>query len=182
MSVDDNDDHPVYNGSGSTAVNATPSGDDIIDGLLGPRKWAGSFITYSDPDSGFDYQSGYFYDDDGDGISAQFDGFSQFTAAQMEVVHAALNSVIYTQPVGGGRPFGRGLHQPHHRLRGLRLGGRHHPGRQHARCVGRGQGLRLLPELVGDRGRRLLRDPDVAGRRAAATIAPSCTSSATRSG
>ena len=100
MSVDDNDDHPVYNGSGSTAVNATPSGDDIIDGLLGPRKWAGSFITYSDPDSGFDYQSGYFYDDDGDGISAQFDGFSQFTAAQMEVVHAALNSVIYTQPVG----------------------------------------------------------------------------------
>ena len=43
----------------------------------GAGKWAGSFITYSDPDSGFDYQSGCFYDDDGDGVSVQFDGFSQ---------------------------------------------------------------------------------------------------------
>jgi serralysin len=66
----------------------------------GRGKWAGSFITYSDPDSGLDYQAGYFYDDDGDGVSVQFDGFSQFTAAQMVAVHAALNSVVYTQPIG----------------------------------------------------------------------------------
>lgn len=86
------------------------TGDARIDGILSGVKWAGSFISYADTDSPADYQAGYSSDGDGDGISAQNEGFSQFTAAQMIAMHSALNQAVYT-PVGGGcRSFRGRLH------------------------------------------------------------------------
>lgn len=90
---------PQENGSASTTAAQGATGDARIDGILSGVKWAGS-ITYSDTDSAADYQSGYNSDGDGDGISAQNEGFSQFTAAQMIAFHAALNSSTYTQLAG----------------------------------------------------------------------------------
>lgn len=87
---------PQENGSGSTSTAQGSTGDQKIDGILSGVKWSGS-ITYSDTDSAADYQSGYFSDGDGDGISAQNEGFSQFTLEQMVAFHTALNSTAYTQ-------------------------------------------------------------------------------------
>lgn len=87
---------PQENGSGSTTAAQGATGDAKIDGILSGVKWAGS-ITYADTDSAADYQSGYFSDADGDGTSAQNEGFSQFTAQQTLALHTALNSSTYTQ-------------------------------------------------------------------------------------
>ena len=88
------------NGSASTTTSQAGTGDARIDGILSGVKWSGSFITYADTDSPADYQAGYFSDGDGDGISAQNEGFSQFTAAQMIAMHSALNQAVYTQLAG----------------------------------------------------------------------------------
>jgi serralysin len=72
--------------------SVSPSGDAKIDGLLTEYRWDGSELSYSDPDSERDYGSRYFSDFDGDGVSAQFEGFSSLSRAQLETVHAALNA------------------------------------------------------------------------------------------
>ncbi|WP_311268944.1 M10 family metallopeptidase [Sphingobium sp. WCS2017Hpa-17] len=87
------------NGSASTTATVGASGDAKIDGILRGVKWSGS-ITYSDTDAASDYQSGYFSDSDGDGTSAQNEGFSQFTPQQLLAMHSALNAATYTQLAG----------------------------------------------------------------------------------
>ncbi|WP_210270767.1 M10 family metallopeptidase [Mycoplana rhizolycopersici] len=88
---------PNENGSLSTAVAVAATGNAIIDGVLIGTRWSQSLITYSDTDSSADYQTGYNSDQNGNGISAQLEGFSQFTAAQRLALHAALNQAVYTQ-------------------------------------------------------------------------------------
>jgi serralysin len=90
---------PEENGSASTTLAVAASGNALIDGLLSGVRWNGA-ITYSDTNSAADYQAGYFSDQDGDGVSAQNEGYSQFTAAQMIAFHAALNQSQYTQLAG----------------------------------------------------------------------------------
>ncbi|WP_225767190.1 M10 family metallopeptidase C-terminal domain-containing protein [Inquilinus sp. Marseille-Q2685] len=82
---------PEENGSGDTTAAVVASGNQQIDGLLSGVRWSDGFITYSDPDAVSDYQAGH---------PEAFSGFAQMTAQQMIAVHFALNSVIYTQPVG----------------------------------------------------------------------------------
>lgn len=94
-------DVPQENGTASVAVAVAASGNALIDGVLSGSKWNGS-ITYSDPDSAADYQAGYNSDGNSDGISAQNQGFSQFTAMQMKAFHSALNQALYTQDAGAG--------------------------------------------------------------------------------
>ena len=67
------------------------SGNQNIDGILAGVRWADGFITYSDPNAVSDYQAGH---------PEAFSGFAQMTAQQMIAVHFALNSAIFTQPVG----------------------------------------------------------------------------------
>lgn len=91
-------DDPQFNGNGNTTLAQAATGNQLIDGILSGIKWDPSqTVYYSDTDSPADYQSGYVSDSDGDGISAQNEGFSQFTAMQMVAFHTALNSVAYTQ-------------------------------------------------------------------------------------
>lgn len=90
-------DAPQENGSGATTAAQGATGDARIDGILSGVKWANTIITYSDVDSSADYQAGYSSDGDGDGISAQNEGFSQFTAQQTLALHSALNDFTYTQ-------------------------------------------------------------------------------------
>lgn len=92
-------DQPQSNGSLATTLSVPASGDQRIDGILAGVRWSGS-ITYSDPDSAADYQAGYYTDGNGNGISAQNEGFSQLSAQQMVAFHSALNEAIYTQPAG----------------------------------------------------------------------------------
>lgn len=94
-------DQPQFNGNGNTTLAQGATGDQRIDGILSGIKWdPAQTVYYSDTDSASDYQSGYFSDGDGDGVSAQNEGFSQFTAAQMIAFHAALNTSVYTQLSG----------------------------------------------------------------------------------
>ena len=78
----------------------SPSGNSLVDGSLSGVESADGAITYSDPDAPADYQPGYLVDQNGDGLSAQNQGFSQLTAQQMLAVHFALNDSIHTQPIG----------------------------------------------------------------------------------
>ncbi|WP_088182258.1 M10 family metallopeptidase [Sphingobium sp. Z007] len=87
------------NGSASTIFAVAATGDARIDGILRGNGWSGS-ITYADVDSTADYQAGYFSDSDGDGTSAQNEGFSQFTPQQLLAMHSALNAATYTQLAG----------------------------------------------------------------------------------
>ncbi|MGO1078432.1 M10 family metallopeptidase C-terminal domain-containing protein [Inquilinus sp. CA228] len=82
---------PEENGSGDTTAAVAASGNQNIDGLLSGVRWADGFITYSDPNAVSDYQAGH---------PEAFSGFAQMTAQQMIAVHFALNSAIFTQPVG----------------------------------------------------------------------------------
>lgn len=97
-------DEPQHNGSGATTVAVANSGNQSINGLLSGVRWSGA-ISYSDPDNPNDYQAGYNSDGDGDGISAQNEGFSQFSAQQMFALHTALNA----DGGWGELPGGRGL-------------------------------------------------------------------------
>lgn len=89
----------LYNGSGATTATTVSSGDAALDGLLSWSRWNGP-ISYSDTDSAGDYQPGYTADSNGNGISAQNEGFSQFSAQQMQALHFALSDTIHTQPAG----------------------------------------------------------------------------------
>ncbi|ETI59380.1 protease [Sphingobium sp. C100] len=91
-------DEPQFNGNGNTTLAQAATGSQIIDGILSGIKWdPGQTVYYSDTDSAADYQAGYNSDSNGNGISAQNEGFSQFTAMQMVTFHTALNSTAYTQ-------------------------------------------------------------------------------------
>ncbi|MBP7000590.1 M10 family metallopeptidase [Amaricoccus sp.] len=83
---------PVENGSGTGTFSVGATGNQAIDGILAGVGWSGGYITYSDPDSRFDYQSNH---------PEAFSNFGQVSAQQMLAVHAALNSVSYGQPIGG---------------------------------------------------------------------------------
>jgi serralysin len=82
---------PEENGSGDVTATVLASGNQNIDGLLSGVRWSDGFITYSDPDAVGDYQAGH---------PEAFNGFHQMTAQQMIAVHFALNSAIFTQPLG----------------------------------------------------------------------------------
>ncbi|WP_179221873.1 M10 family metallopeptidase [Inquilinus limosus] len=82
---------PEEQGSGDPTVAVAASGNQLIDGILAGIRWSDGFITYSDPDSVSDYQAGH---------PEAFTGFHQMTAQQMIAVHFALNSAIFTQPIG----------------------------------------------------------------------------------
>lgn len=91
-------DAPQENGNGNTTLAQAATGNQIIDGLFSGIKWdPAQTIYYSDTDSAADYQAGYNSDADGDSISAQNEGFSQFTAQQTLAFHTALNSTAITQ-------------------------------------------------------------------------------------
>ena len=92
---------PQYNGNSRTTVSVARSGNQLIDGQLSGVRWNGA-ITYSDPDSASDYQSGYNSDSNNNGISAQNEGFSQLSAQQLRAMHFALNQATYNQPAGAG--------------------------------------------------------------------------------
>ncbi len=94
-------DVPHENGNVSVAVSVAATGNALIDGVLAGTEWNGS-INYADTDSASDYQAGYNSDGNGNGISAQNEGFSQLTAMQMKAFHSALNQFTYTQDAGAG--------------------------------------------------------------------------------
>ena len=91
---------PAFNGNGSTTAAVAATGNPIIDGVLIGTRWAGGSITYADTNAAGDYQAGYNSDQNGNGISAQNEAFSQFTDAQRLALHFALNVAQYTQPAG----------------------------------------------------------------------------------
>jgi serralysin len=94
------DDPTGAGGNGGTSTPVTASGDQRIDGLLTGVKWATGSISYTDPDSASDYQSGYFVDVNNNSTSAQNEGFSHISAGQLLAVHYALNDTAYTQSSG----------------------------------------------------------------------------------
>ncbi len=94
---------PEYNGSGDPVVLMARTNDQRIDALIGGNRWSDGTISYSTPDSAADYP-GWNYDGDGDGISAQNEGFSQFSVQQTNALHAALNVDNFGQ-LGGAYGF-----------------------------------------------------------------------------
>jgi serralysin len=71
----------------ATTTSVTASGSQLIDGMLSGTRWVGP-LTYSAPAFASAYT--YFSDQDQDGISAQNEGFSALSAAQLAAVHAVL--------------------------------------------------------------------------------------------
>ena len=65
-------------------------GDMRVDGLLCGTAWAGGAISFSNPVHAFEFESGYFSDADGDGRSAQDQGFAPLSAAQLATARGAL--------------------------------------------------------------------------------------------
>ena len=92
-------DELAYNGNGSTTTFVPPSGTQAIDGSLIGVKWSGA-ISYSDPDSPNDYQVTYQSDQDGDGFSAQNEGFSRLNASQQQAMHFALDADDHAASAG----------------------------------------------------------------------------------
>lgn len=92
---------PEANGSFESVEAVVASGYWYIDGLLAGTRWSDGRISYSDPDSSFDYQPGYYYDFGiYDGLSVQLNGFLPLSAQQQVAMHFALNEALYTQPAG----------------------------------------------------------------------------------
>ena len=77
--------------TGAQAGAVSRSGD-VLDGLLSGARWIGGVITYSDPNTAADYPSSYSSDLDGDGISAQKEGFSRVSSKQLAVIRAVLDA------------------------------------------------------------------------------------------
>ena len=93
-------DEPARNGTADPTAAVARSNDQRVDGLLSGVRWSDGNISYSTPDAPGDYQGGYFVDDDRDGVSAQNEGFSQFSAQQTNSLHFAFNADILGQPAG----------------------------------------------------------------------------------
>ena len=87
---------PQENGNASISTSVAATGNALIDGMLAGVKWSGA-VTYADTDSPTDYPVGYSSDGDGNGISAQNEGFSQFNSQQMKALHSALSGTFYNQ-------------------------------------------------------------------------------------
>lgn len=68
------------------------TGDATLDGLFSGLRWLGGAISYGDPAQARDYGSGYRSDLDGDGVSAQRDGFARISPAQMTAARMALDA------------------------------------------------------------------------------------------
>ncbi len=79
------------NGSFATTTSVGLSGNAGIDALLYGVRWT-STISYSDPDSWLDYQSDYFSDFNGNGTSAEFEGFSRINADMLAALRFALDA------------------------------------------------------------------------------------------
>lgn len=92
----------AFSHSGSS--NVSSSGKARIDGLLSGYRWSDREIAYSAPDRAGDYGSDYRSDLDGDGRSAQNEGFSRFSDAQFAAFRAALDAG-YTGNLGGRAGF-----------------------------------------------------------------------------
>ncbi len=60
------------------------SGDARVDGLLSGFAWGGATVTYSDPDSPFDFGP--------DGLPAQVEGFGRASAQEVAAARAALDA------------------------------------------------------------------------------------------
>jgi serralysin len=69
----------------ANAVGQNSTGDQEADGLLSGYKWNGT-VTYSFPDSSFDYPSGYGY-----GEPAR--NFGQITSTQQQVLHRIMGQI-----------------------------------------------------------------------------------------
>lgn len=80
---------PVSAGGSFSTQWVGKTNDQRIDGLLKGIKWAGSTISYSDPDKRWDYQTNH---------PENFTNLSQLTDTQMRAVHATLDSDTFTQP------------------------------------------------------------------------------------
>ena len=83
----------------ATARSVARTGNAGIDGLLSGLAWAGGRITVSFPDAAADYGAGYVSDVDRDGRSAQVDGFSRLSTAQVAAARLALD-VVKAAPAG----------------------------------------------------------------------------------
>jgi serralysin len=90
----------AFSHSGTTSVGKT--GDDRIDGLLAGYRWTDNTLLYSVPNSPGDYGGDYFTDFNGNGVSAQNEGFSQLDDDQIDAVHAALDAGNGALPDGDG--------------------------------------------------------------------------------
>lgn len=75
------------------ATTVGRSGDARIDSLLSGYAWAGGRIAVSFPDAAGDYGGGYASDVDRDGRSAQVDGFSRLSSAQVAAARLGLDVV-----------------------------------------------------------------------------------------
>lgn len=67
------------------------SADARVSGVMSGFGWAGTSLTYSNPNRASDYGFDYWSDNDGDGRSAQRDGFRTLSGAQMATVRFALD-------------------------------------------------------------------------------------------
>ena len=75
----------------ATSTSVLRTGDARVNGILSGLAWAGGRVTYSFPDSAADYGGAYRSDADGDGRSAQVEGFARLSAAQMAAARFALD-------------------------------------------------------------------------------------------
>jgi len=75
----------------ATSTSVQKTGNGRVDGVLSGWSWAGTRIAYSFPDAAGDYGGGYLSDADGDGRSAQVDGFSRLSTAQVASARFALD-------------------------------------------------------------------------------------------
>lgn len=74
------------------AGNVARSGEARLDGLLSGQRWLGGAVSYADPARASDYGIRYFSDVDGDGRSAQRDGFARLSSAQHGAVRGVLDA------------------------------------------------------------------------------------------
>jgi len=95
---------PASSGQSGPVISALVSGNQDIDGLLTGVKWAAGTISYSSPDAAGDYLPGYVSDQDGDGLSAQDEGFSMLRPQQMVAAQSALDGP-YPHQAGGPYAF-----------------------------------------------------------------------------
>ena len=65
-------------------------GDARVDGLVCGVAWGGEVVSFSAPGRAFDFGPGYVSDVDGDGRSAQQEGFAPATVRQLAALSALL--------------------------------------------------------------------------------------------
>ena len=144
-------------------------GTPVSTAMLSGYGWAGGRITYSSPDTAADHGSGYSRDYDGDGRSAQSDGFAALSSAQFAAVRGALDAGA---TAGGAASRSRASPASRSRYAGAGSGAgdmrvAQHRGRPHLLRLRPGprHGRRRLVRRVGARAAGgQLRPPDHAAR------------------